>query len=291
MVYFRPLIICLAVVLIISCSEDEKQDVPPVDTEDGSWVIYSPLKWGHDGYPVTGNYCKVYSDEASMDLKLQCLDFADSMFGEVLAQFNFDNMGDLILPPENDKINVYINAGHPENIAYAYWGTIFITVRTTVINTSMYEYLFKHELTHEFEFMIEGTVNLGTDVWFRESIAIYAGGGFNRINTIEDLEEWISANEDFPGQGNPVMIHAWEDFPEGSDIDGYYWYAFDITMRYLLDPMGLNKSCQDVLSLFYDIRAGVTFEIAFQNNFGIGLKTFEEEFYDRIRNYLIIQPE
>ena len=136
--------------------------------------------------------------------------------------------------------------------------------------------------------MIEGTVNLGTDVWFREAIAIYCGGGFNFINTVDDLEDWITANENFPGQGNPIMIHVWEDFPEGSDITGYYCEAFDISMKYLLDPKGLNKSLQDVIQVFYDVRDGVSFNPAFQNNFGLSLKVFEDEFYDRIKAYLTV---
>jgi len=276
----------LLLILVLTNCEDENEVSPQVEINEGSWVKYSPIKWTHDGTPISGTFCKVYSDEASNALKLQCLEFADKMFGEILAQFSFNDLDDLRLPPENDKINVYINTEHEDNIASAYWGTIFITIRTIALDTNRYEYLFKHELTHEFEFLIEGTVNLGTDVWFREAIAIYCGGGFDYINTIDDLEGWITANENFPGQGNPIMIHVWDDFPDGCDITGYYCKAFDITMKYLLDPKGLNKSFQDVLNVFYDIRDGDSFSIAFQNNFDLNLIAFEDEFYDRIRDFL-----
>lgn len=278
-------ILLIATVFCQSCEEENTQPTQNI-TEEGSWLIYSPIDWTHDGEPITGTYCKVYSDEASIQLKLQCLEFADTMFAEIMSLFGINSFSELALPPENEKINVYVNVGHKDNIAYAYWGTIFITVRTSELNTLLYEYLFKHELTHEFEFMIEGTVNLGTDVWFREAIAIYNGGGFYRIMTEEDLNDWIIENENVPGQGNPVMIHEWSDFPTGADIDRYYWYAFDISMRYLLSPLGLNKKHVDVLNLFYDIRDGHSFDTAFLNNFGIELKTFEDEFYDRIREYL-----
>jgi len=286
---YKSLFFVLILIFVLTSCEDEDQVNPNNETEkeEGSWLKYSPIDWTHDGNPISGTYCKIYSDGASQTLKLQCLEFADLMFEDILNQFSFDNFGDLKLPPENDKINVYINTEHADNIAYAYWGTIFITIRTTELNTNLYEYLFKHELTHEFEFLIEGTVNLGTDFWFREAIAIYCGGGFNYINTVDDLEDWIKANENFPGQGNPIMIHAWEDFPYGSDVDGYYFYVFDITMKYLLDPKGLNKSYYDVLNLFYEIREGNSFNNAFQNNFGLSLTVFEVEFYDRIRQYLL----
>ncbi len=279
----------LLFLLVTNCT-DENDDIPDsaVNNEkaEGSWMKYSPINWSHDGNPVDGTWCKVYSDGAGKTLKLQCVKFADLMFADILDQFGFEDYHDLKLPPENDKINVYINTSHPDNIAYAYWGTIFITIRTEELNTTLYEYLFKHELTHEFEFMIEGVVNLGTDFWFREAIAIYCGGGLNSIKTIDDLEDWIKANENFPGQGNPIMIHSWEDFPEGSDITGYYYNVFDISMRYLLDHKGLNRSVQDVLNVFYDICNGSSFNTAFYNNFGLSQKALEDEFYERIRIYL-----
>jgi len=269
----------------VSCEDESKNGInPPVEIEEGSWIKYSPLKWTHDGSPLTGSYCKVYSDGASSDLKKQCLEFAEKMFLEILNQFNFD-FNDLRFPPENkSKVNVYIDTSHA--VAYAYWGTIFITIKTPSIDTSRYRYLFKHELTHEFEFLIEEYWNLGTDLWFSESIAIYCGGGFNYIITVEDIEAWIKANENFPGKGNPIMIHKWEDFPAGADIDGYYQKVFDITMKYLLDPKGLNKSINDVLNVFQDIWNGNMFNDAFETNFGISLEAFEYEYYSRIKSYL-----
>ena len=283
----KLLLILILLVLAFAKCEDQTEDQPVPETEDGSWVKYSPLKWTHDGYPITGTLCKVYSDGASYSLKQQCLEFAERMFEDVLDQFSFDKYDDLQFPPENNsRINVYIDTDHGVNVAYAYYGTIFITIKTSSLDTSRYTYLFKHELTHEFEFLIEGQVNLGTDMWFREAIAIYCGGGFDYIKTVEDIEDWIQENNNYPGKGNPIMIHVWDDFPEGADPHWYYCKAFDITMKYLLDPLGLNKSIQDVLNVFYDVRDGSAFGDAFENNFGLSLEVFEEEYYDRIKAYL-----
>jgi hypothetical protein len=266
----------------------DTEDILPPDQEPepGSWSLYSRINWAHDGAPLSGEYCKVYSDQASPRLKLQCLEFADKMFREILSGFGVAEGMELILPPENDRINVYINVAHPENIAHAYWGTIFITVRTPELDTLLYTYLFKHELTHELEFLVEGKVNLLSEVWFREAIAIYSGGGFQRITSVEDLDQWMLENENFPGQGNPVLIKEWSDFPDGASIDRYCWYAFDLAMRYLLDPAGLGGTCRDVLDLFFELREGIPFETAFLNHFGIELKNFEKEFYERVRDYL-----
>ena len=257
----------------------------PRQIEDGSWTIYSPYNWSHDGQPYSSEYFSVYSDGASIELKKKAGEFCDTKFVEILEMFSFNNHSDFLLPPENDKINLYINQNHDEGIAAAYWGTIIITIREDDFDTTRYDYLFKHELTHEFEFLIEGTVNLGTDVWFREGIAIYGGGGLDYIKNIDGLNNWISKNSSFPNLGNPITIHNWDDFPEGSDVTGYYT-VFDVVMKYILDSNGLGRSIDDVLTLFYDIRNGVSFTIAFQNNFGISLEEFEDDIFDRLGKYL-----
>ena len=269
----------------ISC-KDDPTSITPDPIEEGSWVTYSPYDWTHDGEPYSSDYCKVYSDGASYDLKRDVAAFADEKFEIILNMFNFQNLEDFRYPPGYDKIDVYINMHHEEGIAAAYWGSIFITMRSQNVDWGRYAYLFRHELTHAFEFLIEGTVNLGTDVWFREGIAIYCGGQLNGITDLDDLDRWIAQNANYPGQGNPIRIHVWEDFPPGSDITGYYYNVFDLTMRYFLDPNGLGKSLQDVLNLFYDVRNGVLFPEAFQNNFGISLTQFEIDYYDLMRTYL-----
>jgi len=276
-----PLSMCM-----VSCKDDPTSTIPDQIIEEGSWIRYSPYDWSHDGEPYGSIYCKVYSDGASYEMKREVAAFADEKFSVILNMFNFQSMEDFRYPPGYDRVDVYINMYHEENIAAAYWGSIFITIRSPDVEWSRYGYLFRHELTHAFEFLIEGTVNLGTDVWFREGIAIYCGGGLNGIVDIEDLEQWIAQNANHPGQGNPIRIHVWEDFPPGADITGYYYNVFDLTMRYFLDPNGLGKSTQDVLSLFYDIRNGALFPEAFQSNFGISLAQFEIDYYDLMRTYL-----
>ena len=283
-ILFLPILLSL---LLFSC-EDEPVNIDSNQTEvdEGSWVTYSPYKWSHDGEPYPSVHCIVYSDGASYEMKKAVGEFADEKFIEILDMFDFQESEDFRYPPGNEKIDVYINRFHEKTFAAAYWGSVFFTIRSSSFDQNRYAYLFRHELTHAFEFLIEGTVNLGTDVWFREGIAIYCGGGLHGITDVDDLEEWITQNSDFPGVGNPIRIHKWDDFPEGSDINGFYYYVFDLTMRYLLDPKGLGKSLQDVLNLFYDIRSGILFPDAFQNNFGISLVDFEVEYYDYMRTYL-----
>jgi hypothetical protein len=211
-------LLLLITIKIMSCAEDPTEEGLPQDQhDDGSWTIYSPYKWSHDGNPVHSDWCVVYSDGVDESVKIKAGMFFDSKFEEILTEFDFDNENDFLLPPENEKINLYLNRHNEEAFAAAFWGTVFITIREDDIDTVHYSYLFRHELTHEFEYLIEGAPELGTDVWFREGIAIYIGsdGGWNHIRTVDDLNAWISANGSYPDKGNPVCIHNWEDFPEG----------------------------------------------------------------------------
>ena len=161
-----------------------------------------------------------------------------------------------------------------------------MTIRSASADLNLYNYLFKHELTHEFEFLIEGAVNLGTDIWFSEGLAIYGGGGLNGIQDLEDLENWIANHADEQGDGNPIKIHVWNDFPPNADVTAYYYNVFDLTMRYILDEYGLDKSPQDILELFTDIRNGFSFANSFETHFGISLADFEFRYYDLMRDYL-----
>ena len=281
---------CLAVMLLllIGCTEDDEpvEDPNNTQTETGSWVEYSPYKWTHDGHPYYSVHCTVFSDGASNEIKELAGKHADDKFFEILEMFDFTNLEDLIYPTNRKEIDVYINTNHPENIAAAYWGSIFITVRGQELDTARYAYLFKHELTHQFEFLVEGTVNLAADMWFTEGIAIYCAGGLNRINTIEDLERWISENEQSPNKGNPITIRKWEDYPENADKTGYYT-VFEIVVEYILDPMGHDKSLQDVLNVFYDLRELTPFEESFENNIGISVEDLELEIFDRLQEYML----
>lgn len=283
----RLFILFVLVLLLISCSKEDignnRQDTEfPVE---GSWMKYSPYKWTHDGKPYCSVFCTVFSDGCPPSVKESASKIADSKFIEILELFDFSDLSDLRYPTERKTIDVYINRNHPENITAAYWGSIMITLRADDIKTNPYNYLFKHELIHAFEFLIEGTVNLAAEMWFTEGIAILGAGGFNRIRTVEDLDSWILQNEDFTDKGNPITIKKWEDYPEGVDKSGYT-AVFELVMEYLLDQRGLDRSTGDVLNLFYDLRNRRNFEESFYTHFGITVKDLEDEIFSRLKDYL-----
>ena len=285
-------VLSVLVILSAGCKKNPvSPDLPP-QVDIGAWGTYTPFVWTHDGQPYDSVYCTVYSDEASFEMKQQVGMLADEKFNRILGLFHSVNQADFRYPPGNSKIEVYINRNHAENIAWAYWGGFIITIRSSDLDAQWYPYAAyttAHELTHVFEFLIEGREWLGTEVWFKEGIAVYVGGveniGMGKIDTLNELESWILQSQNVPGQGNPVAIHQDSDYPPGANTTQYY-VLFELAVRYLLDAGGLGKSYNHVLSLFYDLRNGVSFPDSFQQHFGIGVSDYENEFYERMRTYL-----
>ena len=260
--------------------------------DKGSWTIYTPFDWAHDGNPVYGNFITVYSDGAGADLKQQVCELAEQQFSDIMLEFQFENTADFIFPPGYNRIDIYINRFHTENIAWAYWGGFLITIRVEPLDTRWQRYLnytAKHELVHVFEFLIEGKIDLFADVWFKEGLAVYLAdpetAGFNPVDTVAELDAWIARNQDHPDQGNPIAIHRQSDFPPNADRT-YYYLMFELAIRYLLDERGGMGSLDNVLDLMYDIRNNIAFESSFEDRFELNMEEFETEFYTRLRTYL-----
>jgi hypothetical protein len=290
--YKAYLFISLLLVIFISECGDSPTESPKPTPEENSWTVYTPYEWTHDGKPYQATYCTIYSDAASEEMKQQLGEIANESFNRILTVFDFDSISDFIYPPGYSKIEIYLNRNHTENINWAYWGGFIITIRSSEISGHWLDYSVytsTHELTHVFDFLIEGREALGSEVWFKEGIAVHIGctesSAFKTIENLNELESWISENQDIPGEGNPIGIHQIEDFPSGANWTRYYQF-FELAMRYLLDQNGLGKSHRDVLNVFYDLRQEVSFADAFENRFGISVDGYEAEFYDRMRIYL-----
>ena len=282
---YRIIGLGLSIICLLSCEESIEKDKP--DITAGSWETYSPYKWSHDGFPVEGKYCKLYSDRIERDVREELVEYADRQFSDIMDKFSFKAIDDFLYPLGNDKIEINLSLDNEPDIAAAFWGSVLVTVRNELPDTNLLRYVLRHELTHSLEYLIEGTPELGTDVWFREGLAVYyaSNGSWSSINSVDNLKAYIDDHKDHSKNGNPVSIHDWEDFPVGADIPLYYT-LFDLLIKYIISPDGLGKSSVELVNIIYEVRKGVLFEIAFDNQIQISLKDFETTIFMRLMQFL-----
>jgi hypothetical protein len=249
----RSAFVAAVVALLVPWGCDHTPTSPsasPSDTtaERGSWAVYTPFDWSHDGAPYAAPSLTVYSDAASAALKRDATEIAEERFQQILQLFDFHSLEDFLFPPGYSDLSIYVNRNHSENINWAYWGGFIITIRSPDLSGRWRDftiYTVRHELLHDFEFLIEGRPALGTDMWFREGLAVYVGCleevGWDTIDTLQELEAWIAQNQALPGGGNPIPIHENEDVPAGADLHQFY-RLFELVVRYLLEEEGMGRS-------------------------------------------------
>jgi len=189
-------------------------------------------------------------------------------------------------------MEIYLNRAHEESVNWAYWGGFIFTLRSSEISGRWLDYTVytvRHESTHDFEFLIEGREWLSTDVWFKEGIATHVGclesTPFTRIRSVSELESWIGQNRNVPGRGNPISIHRDEDYPDGADRHQYY-RLFELAVAYILDQSGMDRTFDDVVAMFYDLREGTPFASSFERRFEISVGALEEDVFERLTAYL-----
>ena len=87
------------------------------------------------------------------------------------------------------------------------------------------------------------------------------------------------------GGRTPTLIGVWKEIPTRYLVDemlNELYTLFELATRYLVDTYGAEEF--KLVSL--DIRAGMSFEEAFANQFGMSLTDYKESFFTRMEGYL-----
>jgi hypothetical protein len=259
----------------------------------GSWTTHTPYQWTHDGKPLAGENCIVYSDAAKDESKLFISKKAENSFRELKELLQINNNDIFVFPPGTNKIDFYANRFNLEyQGGFAYYGGALLISP----DSPMYRPLegwcanqVKHEMMHEIEYLIEAQPpSLMTDVWFREGLAdFYAGNSI--ITDVDKLNAWLASRITLPGAGNPVKIHAWNDFPsqiQQEKSQGLWYPMFELAVRYILDNKGYGKTMPDIKKLFLDLRNTNSFSLSFERMTGTSLENFENNFFNLIIPFL-----
>jgi hypothetical protein len=258
----------------------------------GSWTTHTPYHWTHDGKPLTGDNCIVYSDAAKDDSKLFIKEKAESAFSDLKVLLRIDDNNIFVFPSGKNKLDFYANRFNLEyQGGFAYYGGALVISP----DSPMYRPLegwcaneVKHEMMHEIEYLIEARPpSLLTDVWFREGLAEFYAGN-STITDINKLNSWLAARINLPGAGNPIKIHSWNDFPlqvQQTKSQCQWYPMFELAVRYILDKNGYGKSMTDIKNLFLDLRSTNSFSHSFERMTGTTLENYENDFFNLILQF------
>lgn len=275
------------------CDKDEDPETAQVKLR-GTWSNGWPNLF-HDGEPLEGENFIVYSDKSSQTWRQQLAELAEDARTDIMTRFNLKNEDfDFVAIQSNDrKIHILTNFDQ-WNIALAYRDGIIMRSKdgpNFFGDHQRWQYVFQHEITHVIEFLLIGTAKYSnaSAVWMREGFGNY-GARNHRIQTVEELDAWRDKMKDVSGEGNPISIITWSNFPQSvvdAGTTGEYYGFFELGVRYLLDEEnGNGTSIENLKAYFEDIGEGIPYVTAFEKHFGLNHQDFKDNFWTLMSEYL-----
>jgi hypothetical protein len=268
---------------------DDSPTVPDGMVDSGSWYR-TGFRWPHDGQPYESANFIIYSDAASLDSRQKLAEIGESLMGVLLEDFEIDP-ATFKWPGGQSKLHMYTYKTYDDKSwgGWGYYGGLMIySLDHPIKDTELGNYtrVVTHELMHAIEGLMKGTDNPNlVDVWLTEGIAEYVAGGTNSgsVTSVAVLDSLVATY----GALNPIAMHRY-NYPTNVENIGYrYYYAmFELAVKYLLDPAGLGLPESVIRDIYLDARAGATFATSFEEKFGLSLRDFENEFWDRVRVFL-----
>jgi hypothetical protein len=288
----RALLTTLTGALILSftaaCEDSPTASSDMVDS--GSWYR-TGYHWPHDGNPYESANVIVFSDAASLEARRTLAEITENLVTTLVEDFHIDPATMFRWPPGQTKLHVYAYRDHFVDWFGGkgyYGGFMMYSLDHPIRDTELGNYtrVVTHELMHSFEGLLKGTENPQiVDVWMTEGVAEHVSGGTSSSGNVTStamLDSLVAVH----GEINPIAMHYYEDFPY-MDLGYAYLYAmFELSVRYLLDADGLGHPKALVRDLLVDAGDGALFATSFEEKFGIGLRQFEDEYWDRIRAFL-----
>lgn len=268
---------------------------------DGSWTA-AGFNFGHDGQPHESDNFRVYSGFSSQEERQYVADVLEGRFLDLQTALGISSHAEFEYPSQDEHIDVLTLRYQGNDVlwtgqSYRYGMIVHAPDSPRYIEEGytrdLYTQLLTHELMHVTEYLLVGTAADYSDVekWFHEGIATYvAGPPPNQVLDPSEVEQWQSEMSDLAGQGNPISVETWSDYPtqvvnDPARLSQYYMF-FELAFRYLIDPEGHGKTLSDVKNVYLDIRQGSTFEEAFESRLGMSVDYYETDFFDIILEYL-----
>jgi len=270
-------------------------------TFQGPWTV-TGYRFGHDGLPYLGESFMIYSDFSAQDERQYLAETLEGHFREMKTSLGVLGNGELEGWIPGTRIDVLSLRAQADTVLWMgnsfRYGFIVHSPDSRRYSQAgytraIYDQLLRHELMHVVEYYLTGiqATNEATEKWFQEGAAMVMGGEPpGQLRSLGALNQWRQEMSAYAGQGNPVLIKTWQDYPaeiqaDASALNGYY-LAFELAVRYLLDPEGLGKTWADVRALYLAIREGTPFSSAFEARMGLSPESYASAFWTRMDEYL-----
>ncbi|MEO9966519.1 MAG: hypothetical protein ABJF11_12055 [Reichenbachiella sp.] len=293
----KKIMLVLIATMVFGACSDEKEENTTATKWRGSWTPRYPNLY-HDGEPVEGENFIVYSDKSSQTWRKEVAVKAEESLSDIMTRFDLKS-SDFDFVPLQDERKIHILTNYDQwNIALAYRDGIIIRSKdgpNFFGDHQTWQYVFQHEITHVIEFLLIGTPSHSnsSSVWMREGFGNY-GARNHRIQSVEELEAWREKMKDVEGEGNPISIVGWSDFPESvvsGGTTGEYYGFFELGVRYILDEeKGNGTNIDNLKAYFEDIGDGVSYKAAFLKHFNMDADEFRDNYWTIMKEYLE-QPE
>ncbi|MBO3696968.1 IPT/TIG domain-containing protein [Roseivirga sp. E12] len=269
-----------------------------INTSRGSWHIPGWDIRYHDNHPIESEHFMVYSDGASQEMRRTISEEAETALADIKTIIDYQD-GDFDFRPEwatvwgANKMHIMADYNQAAASGLAYRDGCIIRSRDSPRydgDLDRWWKVFQHEITHITEFLMIGDYSRrqSNTVWMREGFANY-GARNHRIQTIKELDDWQQLMTNVPGEGNPIQIKVWGDFPQ-EIRDSFrtieYYGFFELVVRYLLEDDELGNDIQDMKNYYDDLGAGVPQPEAFLNHFGVAMDDLEANFWTIMREFL-----
>ncbi|MEP1097402.1 MAG: hypothetical protein ABJG78_19955 [Cyclobacteriaceae bacterium] len=294
----QRILVVLVMLVAIQCSEKEEDTVTAPESTKlrGSWSPYWSTLF-HDGVPYEGENFIVFSDKSSQEWRKTVAELAEESLLDIKTNFNLTDEDFRFVGTQPEK-KIHILTNYDQwNIAVAYRDGIIIRSKdgpNFFGDHDTWHKVFQHEITHVIEFLLIGEFNQrnSNSVWMREGFGNY-GARNHRIQTVAQLKDWQDTMKDVPGEGNPIRIIKWSDFPKSvvdNGTTGEFYGFFELGVRYLLDEEnGNGTSIENLKAYFEDLAGGSNQNSAFTKNFGITVSEFRDSFWILMEDYLTEQ--
>lgn len=290
------LVTSLRILLLLICTGC-RREFDPLSVFNGQWTSDIPFTYSNMGDDrslthdnriyETANFL-VFSDASSDDVKKTTSWVAEISFAALKDSFNIPSSAELGIIDRDSKVKIYI-IRYKTNCAQLCFpcGFMIYSIDSPYSGyTDNFERVIKHELMHVFQYLFGLGLNGYDDwpeVWFHEGIAEYISGGiYPPITNHTQVSNWLSRDDHI----NPISIHHFLDYPVPLHRVGEYYPMFGLAVRYLLHADGHRKTILDVKRIYEALKAGDSFNDAFESHMGMSLEFYENHFIDLISNLL-----